>query len=108
MRFEADHGCIEYGTQSDPSFDADGYESNGPSYIMIYFVYVEKEYRRQGIARKMLSALLDTLHGQTVKLAVLPKEVSIAQDALVSFYESIGFSASSVQGSAAVVMEMKA
>jgi len=99
---------ISYSEQCDPIFDNEGNEIAEEKYILIDLVYVCPEDRKKGIARKMIVELISELKKQplAVKLVALPKEKSIDQDALVSFYESVGFSVSDEQGCSGVIMEL--
>ena len=108
MRYEEKEGFVEYGEAADDIFDDDGNETTGETYILIDLVYIYPEHRRQGHARRILAAALEEIKktGFQIKLAALPKEESIDQNDLVSFYESMGFSPSEVQGGAAVIMEL--
>jgi len=107
MKYETKHGYVVYGEQTDTLLDDDGYETESDPYIMIDLVYVEKKYRRNGIARNMLTEVIAMLRQQPldVKLAALPHD-GIDLESLVAFYESLGFTPSSGQGSAAVIMEL--
>ena len=107
MRYSTDKGYIDYtpDTQDMIGIDDDGYDMMSESYTMIDLVYVSPEYRKQGIARQMMTDFLTTMSG-TIRLAALPKEKSIEVEDLVSFYESIGFMVDDEQCGDAVVMSM--
>jgi GNAT superfamily N-acetyltransferase len=82
-------------------------------YVKIEHVFVTPADRGQGIAKRMIAAVVAnalTLHPKCViTLAALPeKDKPLDQAALVSLYEKCGFKVSKNQGSEAVVMEYHA
>jgi GNAT superfamily N-acetyltransferase len=108
IEMENDFGFVRYGEESDPIFDEEGNETDEKAYILIDLVYVKPEYRRQGYARKLLTETLAEIRAESdlpIFLAALPKDDTIDMESLVSFYESVDFTPTDEQGSAAVVME---
>lgn len=60
---------------------------------IIFNLYVEPEYRRQGHARKLLHYVINEIrntHLCKIETEVQPRENSINSEALISFYKSMG------------------
>ena len=101
-------GYVSYSTQTDPLFDDEGEEIGSESYILIDLVYVQPDFRGQGVARQLLAETLAMLKDQplAVRLCALPKDKTTTLEGLISFYESMGFAAMDEQGGAGVAMEL--
>ena len=61
---------------------------------MIYNLYVEKEYRRQGHAKELLKQAINKIRElgyiKEIKIVAEPEENSIDQESLIKLYKSIG------------------
>jgi len=67
------------------------YKGNKP---IIYGLYIEKKYRRQGNAKHLLELVLNEIKARgfndKIFIQAEPKENSISKEAFINFYESIG------------------
>lgn len=61
---------------------------------MIYNLYIEKEYRRNGKARKLLLESINNIRNSgykgSIKIVAMPQEDSISKEDLIKLYSSLG------------------
>tara|TARA_R110000772_G_scaffold233800_2_gene345370 strand:- start:7318 stop:7584 length:267 start_codon:yes stop_codon:yes gene_type:complete len=65
------------------------YKENGK--IVIENIFVPKELRGQGIARKIMQELIENNKSVTIELHAYPQDEETELEKLVNFYESFGF-----------------
>lgn len=91
LRIKADEPLIVIGAVKDgrPEGVLSGFISQDCFYINT--LYVAPEYRRQGIAKKLVNALIESLKGK--EILVISEFISHnpKEDGLVDFYNSLGF-----------------
>jgi GNAT superfamily N-acetyltransferase len=69
------------------------YSNNPEKFPIIYNLYIEKEYRRKGFARKLLELVIAEIlsKGDTpIFIEADPQENSISKEELSKFYQSLG------------------
>ena len=88
---------VSYDINCEEIYDEDGEVSYGDDYWLISNVFVEKAFRGQGVARKMMIEAIAEMKAEHPELKI--KLVAIQQDdetdieLLGAFYESLGFEA---------------
>jgi GNAT superfamily N-acetyltransferase len=74
-------------------YELDKPVSEGGTYL-IYSLYVHREHRRKGYARRMLQYLIDEIRGTgyngEIFICAEPEENSISVANLIRFYENMG------------------
>lgn len=88
---------VSYGINCKEIYDEDGEVSYGDDYWLISNVFVEKEYRGKGIARKLMIEAIEEMKAERpelkIKLVAIPQDDDTDIELLGAFYESLGFEA---------------
>ncbi len=88
---------VSYDINCEEIYDEDGEVSYGDDYWLISNVFVEKEYRGKGIARKLMIEAIEEMKAERpelkIKLVAIPQDDDTDIELLGAFYESLGFEA---------------
>ena len=88
---------VSYGINCEEIYDEDGEVSYGDDYWLISNVFVEKAFRGQGVARKLMIEAIAEMKAERpelkIKLVAIPQDDETDIELLGSFYESLGFEA---------------
>lgn len=88
---------VSYDINCEEIYDEDGEVSYGDDYWLISNVFVEKAFRGQGVARKMMIEAIAEMKAERpelkIKLVAIPQDDETDIELLGSFYESLGFEA---------------
>jgi len=101
---------VKSSIESDYYLDAFGEEIESDPYFLINHVFVPKEMRNKGVARKLLADEINLLKAKdpnmNIRLNAEPLDQSTDQERLVNFYESMGFKVDKKQGGDGVFMTL--
>ena len=88
---------VSYDINCEEIYDEDGEVSYGDDYWLISNVFVEKAFRGQGVARKMMIEAIAKMKAERpdlkIKLVAIPQDDETDIELLGAFYESLGFEA---------------
>ena len=88
---------VSYDINCEEIYDEDGEVSYGDDYWLISNVFVEKAFRGQGVARKMMIEAIAKMKDERpelkIKLVAIPQDDETDIEFLGAFYESLGFEA---------------
>ena len=88
---------VSYDINCEEIYDEDGEVSYGDDYWLISNVFVEKAFRGQGVARKMMIEAIAKMKDERpelkIKLVAIPQDDGTDIELLGAFYESLGFEA---------------
>lgn len=86
---------VSYDINCEEIYDEDGEVSYGEDYWLISNVFVEKQCRGKGVARKLMLEAIDEMRKERpelkIKLVCMAQDDETDQEKLASFYESLGF-----------------
>ena len=88
---------VSYDINCEEIYDEDGEVTYGDDYWLVSNVFVEKEFRGQGVARKMMIEAIAKMKDERpelkIKLVAIPQDDETDIELLGAFYESLGFEA---------------
>ena len=88
---------VSYDINCEEIYDEDGEVTYGDDYWLIGNVFVEKAFRGQGVARKMMVEAIAEMKAERpelkIKLVAIPQDDETDIELLSAFYESLGFEA---------------